>query len=76
VFAGLGIGSQSPGYGSALALVLGVFAGSALWWLLLSSLTGLLRHRLELKALGWINKASGIMVTSFGIAALINMGFK
>src|SRR6476661_6636317 len=35
VFAGLGLGSGSSDYLSAGLLVLGVFCGSALWWLLL-----------------------------------------
>jgi threonine/homoserine/homoserine lactone efflux protein len=36
IFAALGLG-KSPNYTNATALVGGVFAGSALWWLLLSS---------------------------------------
>ena len=36
VFAGLGIGGSGGNYGSAVILVIGVFLGSALWWLLLS----------------------------------------
>jgi threonine/homoserine/homoserine lactone efflux protein len=44
VFAGLGLGS-SPNYLAASVLVTGVFIGSALWWLLLSSGVGLFRSR-------------------------------
>lgn len=36
VFAGAGLGQQTHGFGDALAIVIGVFAGSAAWWLLLS----------------------------------------
>ncbi|MBS1966520.1 MAG: LysE family transporter, partial [Chloroflexi bacterium SZAS-1] len=36
VFAGLGLASAAGNYGAAALLVLGVFIGSALWWLLLS----------------------------------------
>src|SRR5919201_2008869 len=36
IFAGLGVASSGGGYPSAGLLVLGVFAGSALWWLFLS----------------------------------------
>ena len=36
VFAGAGLGQQTHGFGDALAIVLGVFAGSAAWWLLLT----------------------------------------
>jgi threonine/homoserine/homoserine lactone efflux protein len=37
VFAGAGLGQQRYGTGEALAIVGGVFIGSAAWWLLLSS---------------------------------------
>jgi threonine/homoserine/homoserine lactone efflux protein len=44
VFAGLGIDARS---GGALALVAGVFLGSAAWWLILSLLAGLFRRHLN-----------------------------
>jgi len=40
VFAGLGLGETT--YSSACIIVLGVFIGSALWWLVLSSVTSCL----------------------------------
>jgi threonine/homoserine/homoserine lactone efflux protein len=36
VFAGAGLGQQRHDFGDALALVAGVFAGSAAWWLMLT----------------------------------------
>ena len=36
IFAGLGLANTSGSYASAVILVLGVFLGSATWWLLLS----------------------------------------
>lgn len=36
VFAGAGLGQQVHGFADALAIVVGVFLGSATWWLLLS----------------------------------------
>lgn len=44
VFAGLGIDARS---GGAVALVAGVFLGSAAWWVILSFLAGLLRAQLN-----------------------------
>ena len=46
VFAGFGLGVSSD-YLSASSMVLGVFLGSAFWWLLLSSGAGLLRSRVS-----------------------------
>ena len=70
VFAGLGLAATSGDYGAASLLVLGVFAGSALWWVLLSSGIGLLRLRLTPGALRWINRVSGAVLVVFGALAL------
>ena len=42
IFAGIGLGSAVADYSSAALLVFSVFAGSALWWLILSGTVGLL----------------------------------
>ena len=47
VFAGLGIDARTGGAAAALAVVAGVFLGSAAWWLLLSVAAGLLRGHLH-----------------------------
>lgn len=52
--------------------MLGVFVGSALWWLLLSGVS-LLRARLNAQALVWVNRASGLIILGFGIAALASL---
>jgi threonine/homoserine/homoserine lactone efflux protein len=74
IFAGLGAGAQAAGGWSAAALlVLGVFAGSALWWLLLSAGSGLLRARLnDTRAMRWVNRLSGLIIAGFGIAAFVS----
>jgi threonine/homoserine/homoserine lactone efflux protein len=74
VFAGLGLAATSGDYGAASLLVLGVFAGSALWWLLLCGGVGLLRLRLTPGALRWINRASGAILVVFGALALASLG--
>ncbi len=52
IFAGLGLASAGRDYLSAATLVLGVFLGSAAWWLLLSAGVGALRERIGGAALG------------------------
>jgi threonine/homoserine/homoserine lactone efflux protein len=52
---------------SAFLLVLGVFLGSASWWLILSGSVGLLRSRLTPAMLGWINRISGLVIIGFAI---------
>jgi predicted secreted hydrolase/threonine/homoserine/homoserine lactone efflux protein len=73
VFAGLGIADTGGDYGSAAVLVLGVFVGSGLWWLLLSGIAGALRARLDARALRWINRISGVVITAFGLVALLSL---
>jgi threonine/homoserine/homoserine lactone efflux protein len=69
IFAGLGLGTTAGG-GEAALLVGGVFLGSAGWWLLLSGGVSLVRDRISLRSLRWINVAAGVIILSFGIAAI------
>ncbi|MEB3360170.1 MAG: LysE family transporter [Synechococcales bacterium] len=70
IFAGLGLAETDGSYGTAGLLVVGVFSGSALWWLILSSGTNLLRARFNPKGLQWLNRFSGMILLAFGITAL------
>lgn len=73
IFAGLGLVSKDVGYTPAALLVLGVFLGSALWWLLLSGSVSLFRSKLGFGALRWVNRTSGTLIFGFGIAALLSL---
>jgi threonine/homoserine/homoserine lactone efflux protein len=73
VFAGLGVASTRGNYGSALVMVLGVFIGSALWWLLLSAGIGVFRTKLTFGRLQWVNRISGVLITLFGLLALLSL---
>jgi threonine/homoserine/homoserine lactone efflux protein len=70
IFAGLGGAETGGSYASAATLVLGVFAGSALWWLLLSGGVSLFRKKFTPQALVWVNRVSGLVVVGFGVFAL------
>jgi threonine/homoserine/homoserine lactone efflux protein len=69
IFAGLGLGS-SPDYLSASILVAGVFGGSALWWLVLSSGAGTLRSQVTLGWMRAVNRISGGIIFAFGLYSL------
>lgn len=73
VFAGLGLASAAGGYGQAALLVLGVFVGSGLWWLLLSGGVSLLRARVTPQLLVWVNRVSGLIILVFGVGALASL---
>jgi threonine/homoserine/homoserine lactone efflux protein len=74
IFAGLGLVQGDGDYTSAILMVLGVFTGSALWWLILSQSVGLFRMRVTPQWMGWINRFSGCLILIFGILALISLG--
>jgi threonine/homoserine/homoserine lactone efflux protein len=73
VFAGVGAGSSKGNFFSAGTLVLGVFFGSSLWWLLLSSVVGILGEKLNVTRLRWVNRISGMVILIFGIMALLSL---
>ena len=75
IFASLGLGSAYPDYGSAILLVLSVFAGSSVWWLILSGTVGLVNTRVTAAHPRWINKISGIILLGFGVFALVSIAF-
>ncbi len=72
IFAGLGLASTAGNIMSAGALILGVFAGSALWWLILSCGVDMLRDKFDLRGLQWVNRISGSIITGFGLFALLS----
>ena len=73
IFAGLGAGLSGHGYGAAVSIVLGVFSGSACWWLLLSSGASLLRSRLTSDILLWVNRISGLIILIFAVVILVGI---
>ena len=73
VFAGLGLAGTSGNYIAASLIVFGVFLGSALWWLILSTGAGILRKKAGTNILGWVNKISGTIILGFGVFILSTM---
>ena len=73
IFAGVGLGSGAGDPASAAMLVTGVFAGSALWWLILSSGISVLRAKLTSRGLLWVNRTSGIVLSALGLLALLSL---
>lgn len=70
IFAGLGLGSAGSDHLSSITFVFGIFLGSALWWLVLSSTIGFFQSKITPKYLVWINRISGFIILSFGIFSL------
>lgn len=66
LFAGLGLGSG----GSGVAMVVGVFLGSAAWWLGLSAGVGAFRRALGPAAIRRVNQGSGLLLVALGVLAI------
>ena len=75
IFAGFGIAGEVRDYGSSALLVLGVFLGSACWWLILTGVAGVLRSRVSRRGLVWVNRVSGATIAGLGIASLGSLFF-
>ena len=72
VFAAFGLG-DGLSFFSAAILVAGVFIGSCLWFLLLSSGTILFRKKLDLVGLKWVNKIAGILIIISGVIVMVSL---
>jgi threonine/homoserine/homoserine lactone efflux protein len=71
-FASVGVIGEPGQRASGAALwVLGVFSGSMLWWLILTSVTARFRGFLTPGRLLWLHRLAGIMLLGFGLAALV-----
>ena len=68
LFVGLGVtGGDALG---ATVLTLGVFAGSAAWWVILVGVVGAFRTRVTPRGLRRVNMASGLLIGAFALVAL------
>jgi len=70
IFAGLRLGETDGNYISAAFMVLGVFLGSAAWWLTLSFMVGILSQRFNATWQTWVNRIAGVIIFGFGAVAL------
>jgi threonine/homoserine/homoserine lactone efflux protein len=69
IFAAFGPAAVAD-YGRALNLVIGIFLGSAAWWLFLSAAVSRARSRASDRTLRVLNLLSGALLVGFGAAAL------
>jgi threonine/homoserine/homoserine lactone efflux protein len=70
IFAGAGLAAPDD-YFSAGSLVVGVFAGSALWWLILCAGTDLFRQMISDRTMRIINYLAGVVIAGFGVYSIV-----
>jgi len=69
VFAGLGI-HIAGGWGSALALVVGVWLGSLTWWVVLTGVANRVRGWLTPSVIRGFGSVSGVALLGFGVVTV------
>lgn len=70
LFASAGVGGAGQAGRGAAWIVIGTFAGSAAWWLLLAAATERLRGQLDERWLRWLNRFSGLLLFAFGLSSI------
>jgi threonine/homoserine/homoserine lactone efflux protein len=68
IFAGLGV--VGTGGADAALLTLGVFFGSATWWVILTAAVAALRGRITTRWLTWVNRVSGVVLLGFAVYSI------
>jgi threonine/homoserine/homoserine lactone efflux protein len=69
LFAALGLGA-APNYPGASIKVVGVFIGSAFWWVILSTGTAWFRAGVTPRWMWRINQISGCVILAFGLFSI------
>lgn len=64
--AGLGASAASSP-GAPYILVIGVFTGSALWWLTLTTVTRIIHSKISTQTIRWLDLVSGIVLIAWGL---------
>ncbi len=67
MFGGLNAGLGDGVRIGAFVLVLGVFSGSALWWLGLSTSVNYFRKKFSVGVMQWVNHLAGAVIVIFGL---------
>jgi threonine/homoserine/homoserine lactone efflux protein len=73
IFAGLGVAETEGNYGAAVSIVLGVFVGSAVWWVILSGGVTLIRGAVTPSALRWVNRTAGVVIAGAGVLSVLSL---
>lgn len=68
-----GMGLETGNRHGPIWLVIGVFCGSVLWWLLLTGGISLFRRRLTTAAMQWVNRGAGVVLVIFGAMILLTI---
>lgn len=71
IFSSFGIAAMVTDFFTTALAALGVFIGSLLWWLTLTSLVCFFRSKVTFQTLKRINQIAGVIIICIGIASII-----
>jgi len=71
VFASSGVVFQMSEPSQAISMVGGVFIGANSWWLVLTGLVSLFRHKFNLRVLWWFNKIAGVVIVLLVVISFV-----
>lgn len=71
VFSSFGIAVLITNFWAATLAALGVFFGSALWWITLTSIVCLFRNKVTPNVIASINKIAGTLIILLGVGSII-----
>lgn len=73
IYAGLGIGLSGEGALATLFLTLGVFVGSALWWVIISFGIRFLKEKISVKLTHQLSRISALVLLLFGVVSSLSV---
>ncbi len=76
LFTSIGFDHEATNYIAPSLLVLGVFIGALIWWIVLTSFLKLFHAHMNQRVLNIINICSGILITIFGVLSILSLLIK
>jgi threonine/homoserine/homoserine lactone efflux protein len=73
IYAGWHVPSVDGHYIAAATLTVGVFTGSALWWVALFVCLEAFHEKVNLRFLFWVHRLSGAIIAGFGVIVLLSL---
>ncbi len=73
IYAGWGVEDMTGHYFASAILTVGVFCGSASWWVALSSGMPVVRMMVTHEGLRWVHRISGAIIAGFGFIVLLSL---
>jgi threonine/homoserine/homoserine lactone efflux protein len=73
IYAGWGLEDLTGHYLGSALLTAGVFCGSAIWWVALSSGMPVVRMMFSRRGLCWVHRISGVIIAGFGFVVLLSL---